>query len=125
MEAGYGRVAAAQSGAMDPGLRRLQDHSAISSTQRRHGPRRVQDDILVGMEPPAARTRDRGRLSAAVPLVPVARVPGLRSETAVVADLRAWRIAGRGRLVDGGVRAFAASGSLALSPCHPSGAGAS
>ena len=36
-------------------------------------PVRVQDDLLVGMEPPAARPRDRRGLSAAVPVLPVAR----------------------------------------------------
>ena len=33
----------------------------------------VQDHLLVGMEPPAARARDRRGLSAAVPVLPVAR----------------------------------------------------
>ena len=37
----------------------LQDHSAISRNQCRHESRPVQDDFLVGMEPPAARARDR------------------------------------------------------------------
>ena len=35
--------------------------------------RRVQDHLLVGMEPSAARARDRRGLSAAVPVLPVAR----------------------------------------------------
>jgi hypothetical protein len=51
----------------------LQSHSAISRAQRRHESRRVRDDLLVGMESPAARARDRRRLLAAVSLVPVAR----------------------------------------------------
>ena len=47
-----------------------------------------------------------------------------RIEAAVVGDLRARRAAGRGRLVDGGLRPFGAGRSLALSSRHPSGAGA-
>ena len=61
-------------------------------------------------------------LSAAVPLVPVARRARRGAEAAAVADLRPRRAAGRGRLVDGGLGAFAAGGSLAISPRHPSGA---
>ena len=103
-------------GAMPPlgeaqwrGLRGLQDHPAISRTQCRHVARRVQDHLLVGMEPPAARARDRRGLSVAVSLVPVARRAQRGTEAAVVADLRARRAAGRGRLVDGGVRPDAAA----------------
>ena len=59
--------------AMERGVRGLQDDSAISRTQRRHDACRVQDDLLVGMEPSAARAGDRHRLSAAVSVVPVAR----------------------------------------------------
>ena len=40
---------------------------------------RVQDHLLVGMEPPAARARDRRGLSAAVPVLPVARRARRRS----------------------------------------------
>ena len=124
MEAGHRRAAAAQPGAMDAGLRGLQDHPAISPTQRRHESRRVQDDLLVGMEPPAARARDRRGLSAAVSLVSVARRAGRGPAAAVVADLRPRRAAGRGRLVDGGVGTFATGRGFALSSRHPSGAGA-
>ena len=46
-------------------------------------------------------------------------------QAAVVADLRSRRAAGRGRLVDGGIGAFGAGRSFALSAGHPSGAGAS
>src|ERR1019366_6680072 len=77
------------------------------------------------MEPPAAWTRDRHCLPAAVSLVPVARGSGRGAEAAVVADLRPRRAAGRGWLVDGGVGTFAAGRGIAISSCHPSCAGAS
>ena len=124
VEAGHRHAAAAQRGAMDGGLRGLQDHPAISRTQCRHVARPVQDHFLVGMEPPAARARDRRGLSAAVSLVPVARRPGRGAEAAVVADLRPRRAAGRGRLVDGGFGPDAADRGFAISSRHPSGAGA-
>src|ERR1700738_2758791 len=73
MEARDRHAAAAQPGAMDAGVRRLPDHPAISRTQCRHDAWRVQDDFLVGMEPPAARAHDRRRFSAAVSLVSLAR----------------------------------------------------
>src|ERR1700682_1135219 len=85
VETGHRHSAAAQSGAMDPGVRSLQDHPAISRAQCGHESCRVQDHFLVGMEPPAARTRDRGCLSAAVSLVPVARGFKLGPEETAVA----------------------------------------
>ena len=106
------------------GVRGLQDHPAISRTQRRHESRRVQDHLLVGVEPPAARPLYRHRLSAAVPVVSLARRFECRSEAAAVDHLRARRAAGRGGLVDGGVRPDAAGRGLATSSRHPSGAGA-
>src|SRR5216683_564251 len=124
VEAGYRRSATAQSGTMDRGVRRLQDYTAISRTQRRHESGRVQDHLLVGMEPPVARARDRRRLFAAVSLVPLARCVEHGLKAAAVADLRPWRAAGRGRLVDGGLRAFAAGRGFAISSRDPSGAGA-
>src|SRR5580700_4036370 len=75
------------------------------------------------MEPPDARARDRRGLSAAVSLVDVARGSGRGFEAAVVADLRSRRAAGRGRLVDGGVRTFAAGRGIAVSSRDPSRAG--
>ncbi len=125
VEAAHRHAAAAQSGAMEGGVRSLQDHPAISRTQRGHGSCRVQDHLLVGMEPPATRAHDRGRLSAAVCLVPVARRFKRGSEATLVADLRARCAAGRGRLVDGGVRTLAAGGSFAIPARHPADAGAS
>ena len=122
VETGHRHAAAAQSGAVDAGVRRLQDHSAISRTQCRHESRRIQDDFLVGMEPPAARARDRACLSAAVSLVPVARGVECRHQTAALDDLWPRRAARRGRLVDGGFRALATGGSFALSSRHSSGA---
>ena len=53
---------------------------------------RVQDHLLVGMEPPAARARHRHGLSAAVPLVPVARRFGAELKK------RLWLIFGLGGL---------------------------
>src|SRR3984893_1367686 len=122
METGYRDAAAAQSGAMDAGVRGLQDHPAISSAQRRHESRRVQDDLLVGVEPPAARARDRRGLSAAVSLVPVARRSRRRTAAATVADLRPRRATRRGRLVDGCVGTFATGRGFAISFGHASGA---
>src|SRR5216683_8204623 len=124
VEAGHRNSAAAQSGAMDRGVRRLQDYTAISRTQCRHEPGGVQDHLLVGMEPPVARARDRRRLFAAVSLVPLARYPEHGLAAAAVADLRPWRAAGRGRLVDGGLRTVATGRGFANSSRHPSGAGA-
>ncbi len=59
---------------------------------------------LVGMEPPFSWPGDRRRVPAAVPLLPVARRLAGLAARAVVADLCAWRTAGGGRLVDGGLR---------------------
>ena len=115
VEARHRHAAAAQRGAMGAGLRGLQDHPAISRTQRRHEPLRVQDHLLVGMEPPAARTRDRRGLPAAVPVLPVARRVERRIKAAAVADLRPRRAAGRGRLVDGRIRPVAADRGVPVS----------
>src|ERR1700682_2905252 len=124
VETGHRNPASARSGPMDSGFRRLQDYSAISRTQRRHESGRVQDHLLVGMEPPVARASDRHRLFAAVSVVPLARCVEHGPKAAAVGDLRPWRAAGRGRLVDGGLRAFAAGRGFAISSRHPSGAGA-
>ena len=47
--------------------------------QSRDEPRRVQDDLLVGMDAPPARPADRRRLPAAVPVVLVARLARARA----------------------------------------------
>src|SRR5579859_7051149 len=122
METDHRYFAAARSGAMDAGLRCLQDHPAISATQRRHESRRVQDDLLVGMEPPATRARDRGSLSAPISLVSVARCPGRGAAAPVVADFWPRRAAGRRWLVDGGVWTIATSRGFAISSRHSFGA---
>ena len=72
----------------------LSGDPAIPGTQPRHEPRRVQDDLLVGMDAPAAGALDRRRVPAAVPLFPLARL--IRAE-----DLRArlWAIFGGGALL--------------------------
>src|SRR5258706_6403288 len=125
VETDHRHAAATHSGAMDTGVRCLQDHTAISRTQRRHESWGVPDDFLVGMEPPAAGARDRSRVPVAVSLVLVARRSGRGPKAAVVADLWPRRTAGGGRLVDGGIRAFAAGRGFAISPRYSSGAGAS
>ena len=124
VEARHRDAAAAQRGAMGAGVRGLQDHPAISRTQCRHEPLRVQDDLLVGMEPPAARARDRRGLPAAVPVLPVARRARRRPEAPALDHFRTRRAAGRGRLVDGGLRSNRARGSLAAASRHPSGTSA-
>ena len=123
VEAGHRHAAAAQRGAVGAGVRGLQGDPAIPRTQRRHEPCGVQDHLLVGMEPPPARARDRRGLSAAVPVLPVARRVERRAETAALDDLRAWRAAGRGRLVDGRVGTYATDRSLPVSAGDASGAG--
>src|SRR6202171_2441419 len=123
METGHRNFATAQPGAMDRGVRRLQDHPAISRTECRDDTRRIQDDLLVGMEPSAAWARDRRRLSAALSLVPLARRLERGCEAPVVADLRPRRAAGRGRLVDGGFGPVAAGRGFAVSARYPSCAG--
>src|SRR6266852_6474871 len=75
------------------------------------------------MEPSIAWACDRRGLSVAVSVFPVARRDGCRVEAAAVADLRPWRAAGRGRLVDGRLRPFRAHGGVAISPGDASGAG--
>ena len=124
VEAGHRHAAAAQRGAVGAGVRGLQGHPAIPRTQRRHEPCGVQDHLLVGMEPPPARARDRRGLSAAVPVLPVARRVERRAEAAAVDDLRARRAAGRGRLVDGRVGPHAADRGVAVSAGDASDAGA-
>src|SRR5579859_411533 len=124
MEAGHRRAAAARTGTVGTGLRGLQADPAIPRTQRRHDAVAVQDHLLVGVEPPAARPRDRHGLPPAVPVLPVARRIERGTEAAAMADLRPRRVAGGGRLVDGGVRAVEADRGFAISSCDASGAGA-
>ncbi len=119
-----GIAAAADRCAMARGVRGLQANPAISRAQCRHDAGAVQDHLLVGMEPSPARALHRRRLSAAVPLFPLARRAGRGTETAAVADLRSRRAAGRGRLVDGRFRPDAANGSIAVSARGASDAGA-
>src|SRR4051812_50166195 len=90
MEAGHGQRSATLGSAVDGGLRGLQDDPAISRAQRRHEPVRVQGDLLVGMEPPAARPFHRRRLSFAVPVLPLARRPVRRVEAAVLGGFLGW-----------------------------------
>src|ERR1700730_1117788 len=101
-------------------VRGLQGDPAIPRAQRRHDARRVQDDLLVGMDPPAARAGDRGCVSAAISLVSLARSFERGSQTPLVADLWSRRAARRGRLVDGGIGAFGARRGFALSAMPPS-----
>src|SRR5262245_66693912 len=101
MEAGDRYAAAADISTMAGGIRRLQENPAISRAQRRHDVGGVQDDLLVGMEPPPAWPLHRRGVPAAVPLFSVARRAERGAEATAVADLRARRGAGCGRLVDG------------------------
>src|SRR5256885_14579666 len=75
------------------------------------------------MEPSAARPRDRHRLSAAVSLVHLARRAISRASTPALVCFWARRATGRGRLVDGGLRAFAKGGSFAIPSGDTSAAG--
>src|SRR5580692_11708879 len=76
------------------------------------------------MEPSVARAGDWDRLSAAVPLVLVARRFQWRTETAVVGDLRSRRAARCRRMVDGCLRAFGAGRGFPISSRDASYAGA-
>src|SRR5690349_2791812 len=77
------------------------------------------------MEPQVVRARDRRCLSAAVPLVHVAWRACSGASAAALDYFRTRRIAGSSRLVDGGLRTFAARGSFPISPGYASGVGAS
>src|SRR5262245_31014092 len=101
MEAGDGCAAAAERDALGTGVRSLQADSAISLAQCRHDAVGIQDHLLVGVEPSAARPPDRHGLSPAVPVLPLARRIERGAEAAAVADLWPRCAAGRGRLVDG------------------------
>src|SRR5689334_11258464 len=76
------------------------------------------------MEPSPARPRDRRGLSAAVPVLPVARRNEWRAEAKALADLWPRRTPGCGRLVDGGIRTRRANRGFAISACDPPSAGA-
>src|SRR6201981_2823220 len=100
---------------MERGVRGLQEHPAICRAQCGDEYCAVQNHLLVGMEPPAARPRDRHCLTAATPLFPMAIHPRGGRKAATVADRRPWRAAGRGRLVDGGLGAVGTNRGVALS----------
>ena len=55
-------------------IREIPGHPAIPRTQPRHEPRRVQDDLLVGMDAPAAGALDRRGVPAAVSVFSCARL---------------------------------------------------
>src|SRR4029450_5597926 len=55
-------------------IRQVQGHPAIPRTQRRDGSRRVQDDLLVGMDASAAGTPRRGWVLCSVSVGSLARV---------------------------------------------------
>ena len=116
MAAGRGRRAAARRGRMAGGIREVPDDSAIPAAQPRHDPRRVQDHLLVGMESPAARPAHWRGISAAVPVVPVARMGRPQARPGARRHIRPWRAARRGRVVDGGVGPHRTGQRVAISP---------
>ena len=114
VEAGHGHAAALVRGRLAGRVRKISGHSAIPRAQCRHEPRCVQDDLLVGMDASSARPADRRGVSAAVCLVSVARLGRAGAAAAALVHFRAWRAAGRGRLVDGCFRPCRAHRSLAI-----------
>ena len=114
MEAGDGRGAAALRQFVAGSIRKISGHSAIPRAQSRHEPRRVSDDLLVGMGAPAARSRDRRRVSPAIPVVSLARRRRAGFAPAIMVHFRARRTARRGRLVDGRLRPCRARRGFAI-----------
>src|SRR6478752_7659360 len=102
MATGYRRAAAAHRRRLAERIRQISDDPAVHRAQRRHESRRVPDDLLVGMDAPAARTPGWRGFLAAVPVLPLARLARARSARPAVADLRARGATGGSRLVDGG-----------------------
>src|SRR6185436_2166672 len=106
MEAGDRRAAAAERGSLAGGVRQVQGHSAIQAPQQRHDAARVQDHLLVGMDAPSDGPADRGRIPAAVLVVPNEGLDRTGPALAALDDLRARLAARRGRMVDGGLGAY-------------------
>src|SRR4029434_7723956 len=74
METRDRRGAAARCVRLAGRIRQVQGHPAIPRTQRRDGSRRVQDDLLVGMDASAAGTPRRGCVLCSVSVGSLARV---------------------------------------------------
>ena len=121
MAACHGHAAAAERNAMAERVREISGHPAIPRTQSRHEPRRVQDDLLVGVDAPADRPDDRRGIPAAVFVVPVARLDRARNARPALGDFRAWRASRRRRLVDGRFRSRRSRRGFAISAGDASG----
>src|SRR5262249_16030974 len=102
MEAGYGGRAARIAKCLAGRVREISGHPAIPRDEPRHDSRRVQDDLLVGVDASLARPRDRRGVPVAVSLLPVARLGRAFAAAAAVVHFRARRGARRGRPVGGG-----------------------
>jgi hypothetical protein len=113
--AGHRHPAAARHKRVAGRVREISGHSAISRASFRHDPRRVPDDLLVGVDASASGPADRRGVSPAVSLVSLARHAGTIVTSAAVVHFRARGAARRRRLVDGGVRAGRARRGLAIS----------
>ena len=101
MGADFRRSAADERERLAGRVRKIPGYPAIPRTQPRHGPRRVQDDLLVGMDAPAGGAQHRRGVSAAVSVFPGARLGSVALARPAVDDFRRRRAAGSGRLVDG------------------------
>ena len=105
MEACHGRHPALLRHGLGGGVREISRLLAIPEPEPGHGAGRVQDDLLVGMEPPAARPFPR-RLFLPPPHLPlVARTGHEPSGADADRHRRAGRPPGDGRLDHGRVRA--------------------
>src|SRR3546814_12468371 len=80
------------------GLRPLQTDLAVSVDELRHDPSGVPDDLLVGIRPPPVGPADRGRLRAALPVVPAATAAPPAAGAASLRSLPARRPARRDRI---------------------------
>jgi len=117
MEADYRRAAANLRRPMAGRIREIPDHSAIPRAQPWHEPRRLQDNLLVGMVAPAAGKTDGRGLPFAISRIPRVRHYSAGPARAVVEYFCRGRGARCGWLVDGFVRPHAGRERLAISSC--------
>ena len=117
------RVAAARCVGLERSIRQVPGYAGVSGRQPRDDATGVQADLLVGICPSVARSRDRDRVPRALSVVPRAPTHSARVRVAARGHFRARRAAGRGRLGDGAKRTRRRSSGVAISPDRASRAG--
>ncbi len=122
VETGHRRHSAAVARGVAGGVRQVPADPAVPRTQPRHEPGRVQNHLLVGVEPSPAGAAGRRGVPVAVSVFSLARLDRAGLEGAAVDAVRRRRAARRRRLVDGVVGSRRPGQRVAISPGVPSDA---